>query len=220
MSADVRFNPLMERELVLRGLRIPAIENLGVSKDQFDTIDFTDNNIVLLDLFPNLPRLTTLILSNNKICKISPAFGKSLPQLKALILGNNDIASLEDLSPLRNLDNLERLSLKGNPVTHVSNYRLYVLHLIPHLRFLDFQKVHYKEVEKAKELFSEQQAVDLPSKNVKSDSLLTPTQKQVIRKAIEASTSLEEMDKLQTLLQSGKFPDSDSELKKLLDSLS
>ncbi len=35
-------NPVKERELDLRGLKIPLIENLGVTQDQFDSIDLCD----------------------------------------------------------------------------------------------------------------------------------------------------------------------------------
>uniref|UniRef100_A0A915LIT1 Peptidase M12A domain-containing protein n=1 Tax=Meloidogyne javanica TaxID=6303 RepID=A0A915LIT1_MELJA len=38
-------NPCKQRELSLRNLQIPTIENLGVTKDQFDVIDLSDNNI-------------------------------------------------------------------------------------------------------------------------------------------------------------------------------
>ncbi|KAI7731874.1 hypothetical protein M8C21_032238 [Ambrosia artemisiifolia] len=39
------FNALRERELDLRGNKIPVIENLGATEDQFDTIDLSDNEI-------------------------------------------------------------------------------------------------------------------------------------------------------------------------------
>ncbi len=43
--AGARLNPLQDRELDLRGYKIPMIENLGVAQDQFDAIDFSDNEI-------------------------------------------------------------------------------------------------------------------------------------------------------------------------------
>jgi U2 small nuclear ribonucleoprotein A' len=36
-------------------------------QDQFDTIDFSDNDIRKIDGFPYLPRLKTLILNNNRV---------------------------------------------------------------------------------------------------------------------------------------------------------
>eukprot|EP00953_Heterococcus_sp_UTEX-ZZ885_P004814 3084-Heterococcus_DN1.PRE.1 len=43
--ARASLNALRERELDLRGYKIPVIENMGVTKDQFDTVDFSDNEI-------------------------------------------------------------------------------------------------------------------------------------------------------------------------------
>lgn len=49
------------------GYKIPQIENMGATLDQFDTIDFSDNDIRKLDGFPQLPRLKCLLLNNNRI---------------------------------------------------------------------------------------------------------------------------------------------------------
>jgi len=38
-------NPIREYELNLRGYKIGLIENLGANLNQFDTIDFSDNEI-------------------------------------------------------------------------------------------------------------------------------------------------------------------------------
>lgn len=80
-------NPVKEYELNLRGMhssihhsfiffifvfcdtgyKIPLIENLGATLNQFDTIDFTDNDIRRLDGFPILTKLKSLLLNNNRI---------------------------------------------------------------------------------------------------------------------------------------------------------
>ena len=44
-GAGQYINPVRDRELDLRGYKIPVIENLGATLDQFDTIDFSDNEI-------------------------------------------------------------------------------------------------------------------------------------------------------------------------------
>jgi hypothetical protein len=46
--ARASLNTLDERELDLRGYKIPVIENVGVTQDQFDTIDLSDNEVQLL----------------------------------------------------------------------------------------------------------------------------------------------------------------------------
>ena len=75
-------NPLLEREVYLRGYQIPAIENMGVLEDKFDSIDLSDNEIRKLDNFQKMARLTTLLLSNNYISIIAAMLGNlQLPKM-------------------------------------------------------------------------------------------------------------------------------------------
>mmetsp|Transcript_49550 Transcript_49550/g.140344 ORF Transcript_49550/g.140344 Transcript_49550/m.140344 type:complete len:110 (+) Transcript_49550:134-463(+) len=101
LTADVfahavpRMNCCQERELDLRGLKIPAIENVGVTQDQFDVLDFTDNEIKRVDNFPTFKRLSTLLLSNNHVTRLSPTLSEQLPNLDCLILTNNKVTPPE-----------------------------------------------------------------------------------------------------------------------------
>jgi U2 small nuclear ribonucleoprotein A' len=85
--------------------------------------------------------LTTLLLANNRICKIEKTLAEYIPNLSVLIMTNNMIQSLGDLDPLLHFEHLETLSLVDNPVTELEYYRLYVIHRCPKLRILDFRKV-------------------------------------------------------------------------------
>jgi U2 small nuclear ribonucleoprotein A' len=49
------------------GYKIPEIQNMGATLDQFDTIDFSDNDLRRLGGFPFLNRLKCLLLNNNRI---------------------------------------------------------------------------------------------------------------------------------------------------------
>ena len=42
-------------------------------QNQFDCIDMSDNNVVRLDGFPRLERLSMFIATNNRIASIAPA---------------------------------------------------------------------------------------------------------------------------------------------------
>jgi len=152
-SAPSYLNPLKERELGLRGYKIPAIENLGVTEDVYDAIDLSDNEIIKLDNFPLLTHLATLLLSNNRIAKIGEGLNQFIPKLASLIMTNNKMSSLSDLRPLQELKKLRYLSLLNNPVTKQSHYRLYVIHLLPSLLMLDFQKVKPAERQDAISLY-------------------------------------------------------------------
>ncbi len=48
-----------------------AIENLGATQNQFDSMDLSDNAVIILEGFTKLPRLKTLLLSNNRVTRIA-----------------------------------------------------------------------------------------------------------------------------------------------------
>uniref|UniRef100_A0A1L1RNQ6 Small nuclear ribonucleoprotein A' n=1 Tax=Gallus gallus TaxID=9031 RepID=A0A1L1RNQ6_CHICK len=137
-------NAVRDRELDLRGYKIPVIENLGATLDQFDAIDFSDNEIRKLDGFPLLRRLKTLLMNNNRICRIGEGLEQALPSLTELVLTNNNISELGELDPLSSIKSLTYLSILRNPVTNKKHYRLYVIYKVPQVRVLDFQKVKLK----------------------------------------------------------------------------
>lgn len=117
--AEQRTNPLGERELILRGLAIPAIENLAATRDAFDTIDFTDNRISRLENFPRMQRLVHLMLSGNVVDTVDAAnLSKNVPNLKSIQLNHNHVSSLREVANLgKACPKLESLCLVGNPVT-------------------------------------------------------------------------------------------------------
>jgi len=152
-GAGQYINPIRDRELDLRGYKIPVIENLGTTLDQFDTIDFSDNEIRKLDGFPYLMRVKSLLLNNNRIVRLGEGLELCLPNLHTLVLTNNSLQELADLEPITSLKKLTLLSLLHNPVVTKRNYREYVIHKFPNLRVLDFKKVKQQEKEAAKALF-------------------------------------------------------------------
>ena len=138
-----------------KGNKIALIENLGVTLDQFDTIDFTGNDIRHLDNFPPLLRLKVLLASNCRIEKIGNHLQESLPNLESLILSRNAIADIGEIEKLVPFKQLRRLSLLDNPVREFANYRLLMIHLLPSLHILDFQRVRKFERLASQRLFAE-----------------------------------------------------------------
>ncbi|KAF5796588.1 putative leucine-rich repeat domain superfamily [Helianthus annuus] len=220
------FNALRERELDLRGNKIPLIENLGPTEDQFDTIDLSDNEIVKLENFPNLNRLGTLLLNNNRITRINPNIGEFLPKLHSLVLTNNRLVNLVEIDPLASLPKLQYLSLLDNNITKKPNYRLYVIHKLKALRVLDFKKVKQKERIEAAKLFASKEAEEeakkesvktfvpgeVPTEEPKEEEPskpVGPTPEQIIaiKAAIVNSQTLEEVARLEKALKSGQVPD-------------
>ncbi|XP_018620530.1 U2 small nuclear ribonucleoprotein A' [Scleropages formosus] len=217
-------NPVRDRELDLRGYKIPVLENLGATLDQFDTIDFSENEIRKLDGFPLLKRLKTVLMNNNRICRIGEGLEHCVPNLKELVLTNNNIQELGDLDPLASIKTLTLLSLLRNPVTNKKHYRLYVINKIPQLRVLDFQKVKLKERQEAEKMFKGKRGAQLAKDIAKRSKTFTPgatlqmekrkagpsqADVEAIKNAIASATSLAEVERLKGLLQSGQIPGRD-----------
>ena len=139
----------------MRGYKIPYLENLAATNDQFECVDLTENDITRLEELPRLSRLETLMLANNKISSVEPDFAEMCPKLSSVILTNNRLSRLEDIDRLGSgCLKLTRLSLIGNLVCNLPNYRLYTIGRIPSLKVLDFQSVTQQEREMANKLFS------------------------------------------------------------------
>ncbi|KAH8284792.1 hypothetical protein KR054_001005 [Drosophila jambulina] len=223
-------NPCRERELDLRGYKIPQIENLGATLDQFDTIDLSDNDLRKLDNLPHLPRLKCLLLNNNRILRISDGLEEVVPNLSSIILTGNNLQELSDLEPLAAFTKLETICLLINPVSTKPNYREYMAYKFPQLRLLDFRKIKQKDRAAAQEFFRTKQGKDM-LKEVSRKSKLSaaaalaaeasngkgrgpdggrlanPEDMQRIREAIKRASSLAEVERLSQILQSGQLPE-------------
>ncbi|XP_028391950.1 U2 small nuclear ribonucleoprotein A'-like [Dendronephthya gigantea] len=218
-------NALKDRELDLRGYKIPVIENLGATLDQFDTINFSDNDIKKLEGFPLLKRLKCLLLNNNRVCRIGEGLETCLPNLETLVLTNNSMQDLSDLETLKSVKSLRYLSLMRNPILNKPNYRLYVIHSLPQLRVLDFQRIKQREREAAARMFSGKKGEKLVNGAMKSKTnkfvpgapLVNPPAPPpknpqrnniaAIKAAIANAKSLEEVQKLEMMLKTGHVPE-------------
>ncbi|GAA5897053.1 hypothetical protein JCM6882_007342 [Rhodosporidiobolus microsporus] len=149
-------NPLNDRQLDLRGHKIPAIENLGVTRDQLDSLDLTDNALTSLSNFPLLRRLAHLLCANNPVRTVSPSVPTSLPNLETLVLTNSALPkeSLPALGDtLGRCRKLESLSCKGAPVQGAEHYKEWIVFRCEKLRVLDFERVRQKDRDAARALF-------------------------------------------------------------------
>ncbi|OCH96697.1 L domain-like protein [Obba rivulosa] len=235
-SVPSTLNPVKERQLDLRGYKIPAIENLGITKDQHDAIDFTDNAILVLGNIPLLRRLRTLLLANNRISSISASLHLSVPNLTTLVLTNNNVSELGDLEPLKDVKGLRYLSLLGNPVREKKWYREWIAFRIPQLRVLDFQRIRDKERQTAKSLFLTPDglltqlaaklsttvsahstkapiATDEPRPAAvpgKAGRLMSKEEAEKVKEAIARATSIEEIRRLERRLKEGFLPGMES----------
>ncbi|PSC72117.1 26S protease regulatory subunit [Micractinium conductrix] len=222
-------NPVNQYEIDLRANRIAAIENLGATENQFDSIDLSDNSIVRLEGFPKLPRLQCLHLNNNRINRIARGLEEAIPRLEWLILTNNRLTNLADLDPLSTLPRLRYLCLLENPVTKQPGYRLYLIARCKGLKMLDFRKVKQKERQDAERLHGAAPALAAQPATFEPDEELaqaeaavapkvpaaeeaaartgpTPEQITAIKAAIAAASTLEEVRRLEDALRTGHLP--------------
>ncbi|KAF4663122.1 hypothetical protein FOZ61_001925 [Perkinsus olseni] len=230
-SGEQMITPAGDRALVLRGLKIPVMENLSATKDHYDCLDLTDNDIAKIpnDSAP-LTRLRTLMLANNRISRIGSTCFDNMPNLTSVVLTNNRLEKLQDLYPLGQLRHLERLTVLDNEVCNVQHYRLFLIHILPKtVRFIDFARVKDKEREAAAKLFGgpegekfllkiapritaeEEDSANKAEANAKENvpngasadrGLLLAR----IKEAIEAASSMEEVTKLEKALRTGEIP--------------
>lgn len=127
-SAEQRTNPIGEREIILRSLAIPVIEHLAVTRDQFDTIDLSNNYISRIENFPRLERLACLYLNGNSVTYVDRMnLKKNVPNLTTVILTGNGVSGWNVINDLGlGCPKLEYLSLVGNPITSKCHHALYI----------------------------------------------------------------------------------------------
>ena len=189
-------------------MKIAIIENIAALEDQFDVMDFSDNEIHKLDNFPKLHRLHTIIAHQNYISRIG-LIGEQLPSLKAVILTSNRISHFSELKNLSSAKTLEYVSFLENPITARQYYRAYMISKFPCLKLLDFRKVTVNERQQVKEMFSSESGLKLleaiendaaPEEAPKSLAL-TEHQKRQVRDAIERATTKEQIDLIEKQLK-------------------
>eukprot|EP00539_Tryblionella_compressa_P013452 CAMPEP_0178830620 /NCGR_PEP_ID=MMETSP0746-20121128/9017_1 /TAXON_ID=913974 /ORGANISM="Nitzschia punctata, Strain CCMP561" /LENGTH=277 /DNA_ID=CAMNT_0020492793 /DNA_START=23 /DNA_END=856 /DNA_ORIENTATION=- len=210
-SCEQRTNPLGEREIVLRGLAIPVIEHLGVTRNAFDAMDLTDNRLGRLENFPRLARLSCLYLSGNVIETIDPSnLSKNLPNLTYLDLSHNHICSLFEVSNLGEASKkLEFLNLQGNPVQRRQHYRLYTIKHIPSLKVLDYQRITKTERERADRLASSAAGAALES-DVQDEGrqakTFTPGEGKSAEESFVVNFTPEEKERIRQMVANAKSP--------------
>jgi U2 small nuclear ribonucleoprotein A' len=210
--------------LLLRGYKIPSIENLGGTNDAYECIDLSDNDLIKLGNFPPLKRLRVLLLTNNRISRFAEDCFHPLPNILSITLTGNKLEKLVDLEPLTKLKTLERLSLLENPVTKVKHYRPFMINKCSkNLRILDFNRIKDKERKASGLLFAGERGRKLleeiaPARTVGSQTTEkaqtetarvgpSPEVIERIKKAIAEAETIEEVTRLERALKSGVLPE-------------
>eukprot|EP01025_Chloroclados_australasicus_P010558 TRINITY_DN14326_c2_g1_i1.p2 TRINITY_DN14326_c2_g1~~TRINITY_DN14326_c2_g1_i1.p2 ORF type:complete len:380 (-),score=23.04 TRINITY_DN14326_c2_g1_i1:397-1485(-) len=149
----VRVNPIGHKELQLRSLNIKSYTQFA-GLQGIQSLDLSDNQISRFHPVSSKNEIIMLLLSNNCISRISSGLGDCFPFLKYLNLNNNQIEKLDQLEALSKLPRLQSLSLMGNPVYKLKDYRLYVIFLCRKLKSLDYKRIKFIELTKAQQMYS------------------------------------------------------------------
>ncbi|XP_052817809.1 centrosomal protein of 72 kDa-like [Mya arenaria] len=105
-------------------------------------------------------RLKHIDLSRNNVSALQGL--EHLKLLEKLNLYYNNIESLDELKRLKHNPNLKELDLRLNPVTRTeTDYRLYLIHMLPNLQKLDDRSVRDRERQGALIHFSSSQATEM-----------------------------------------------------------
>lgn len=87
-------------------------------------------------------------LSHNTFSKLTTDFGR-FAQLRSLYLHCNKIRDMEELRKIQNISKLRTLTIHGNPLDQLPNFRTYVIAVLPNIKKLDTVLVSYKERDNA-----------------------------------------------------------------------
>lgn len=105
--------------------------------------------------------LQWLDLQNNYLQKLDSSLA-SFKHLKTLYLQGNYISDMNELCVLQELPQLRNLNVHSNPLTHIKDFRLFVIALLPELRKIDTVLVTHKERDNAYFLTSVYRRAKLP----------------------------------------------------------
>ena len=139
--------------LSLDNNKIPEIVNIDHLVN-LTWLDLSFNKIKEISGLETLIQLKDLTLFNNEITEIKGL--STLTNLHCLSLGNNKISALAEIAKLREYTTLKSLSLEGNPVARMDEYRGFTLAHLESIEFFDYTLVDPEEVGAAQEAFQDE----------------------------------------------------------------
>lgn len=133
--------PSLQELSLVQQSELPSIRCLGSVFPNVKRLHVSCSALQSLEGIHSLPKLRELHASHNRIDEVSPLAGCA-EQLRVLDLSYNCINEADELAFLAMCPRLEKLVLTGNPVTSYDAYRDIVLQEMPHLLWLDGEKVY------------------------------------------------------------------------------
>ena len=112
--------------------------NISITDDIYRCINLQSNILSQL-IVPSFQRLTTLLLSNNKLTKVII----KAPNLRIISLNGNLFRDIDDVDISSKV--LTNMTLHDTPLETIEHYRLLVIRKFPSLHILDYHKIKQRE---------------------------------------------------------------------------
>uniref|UniRef100_A0A914D809 Acidic leucine-rich nuclear phosphoprotein 32 family member A n=1 Tax=Acrobeloides nanus TaxID=290746 RepID=A0A914D809_9BILA len=133
-------------DLTLDNCKVATFDGFPQPLNKLRVMSAINMGLKNLDGLPNLPELTTVDLSDNKISDFDQLVEKC-PNIEHLNLCGNAVKTIDALKPLQKLSKLATLDLFTNEVTRLPNYREDVFVLLPQVKYLDGFDINNIELE-------------------------------------------------------------------------
>uniref|UniRef100_A0A914DWK5 Acidic leucine-rich nuclear phosphoprotein 32 family member A n=1 Tax=Acrobeloides nanus TaxID=290746 RepID=A0A914DWK5_9BILA len=133
-------------DLTLDNCKVATFDGFPQALNKLRVMSAINMGLKNLDGLPNLPELTTVDLSDNKISDFDQLVEKC-PNIEHLNLCGNAVKTIDALKPLQKLSKLATLDLFTNEVTRLPNYREDVFVLLPQVKYLDGFDINNIELE-------------------------------------------------------------------------
>ena len=148
---NLRFVPRLEL-LDLSDNLVERMENFAALAS-LKELNLSDNRIKRIENYECLKFLERLNLSGNCIESLPPAFGAALPRLYSLRICRNKIKNIGELKKLQEMNNLQSLSIRGNPCVMAPHARIFIVYKLQFLDTLDGTAVTIQDKEEARRVF-------------------------------------------------------------------
>lgn len=136
MSEEQGNNGVLTEHMIIMKTRANAVSDVK-------QLNMWGYQIRDISVFRKMPHVEVISLPINNIDNLEPL--QYCTNLRDLHLRQNQISDFSQLAYLQGLENLQHLTLSGNPISKASNYREVVIAHLPQIRRLDDQDITESE---------------------------------------------------------------------------
>lgn len=129
------------------------------SLSKLTKLDVSNNFLTSINALSGLNNLIVLAADNNKLRNLHGVL--QMPNIMELYVGNNSIADLHNVLVLKEMPKLAILDLMGNPISFITEYRLFIVFHLGKIKIVDGCAITLKEIATARETFFGKLTIEL-----------------------------------------------------------